>query len=259
MLTLGTLTDVAVLTLGGSHVEDLGDHVVVSTPANPSFHWGNFFIVLEPAADPDRWLPRFQERFPAADHRCFVLPDRSCDDAWICAGLEVSDEDALSSLTPPSRTPTPHGYDVRPIQGSDWEAYVAAELLDNQRTGRRDPALFNPYVRAQAATRERLSRQGVAHFLGAFIGNVATASLGIVLCPPIQGHSGLARFQHVQTDADHRRRGLARHLLGEAGRWAAAAGATEFVIVAEHGSDASRLYQSAGFVEVSGSHQAERA
>ncbi|OFE18429.1 hypothetical protein BA895_12490 [Humibacillus sp. DSM 29435] len=58
----------------------------------------------------------------------------------------------------------------------------------------------------------------------------------------------LARFQAVGTDAEHRRRGLAGHLLGLAARWAGDQGATAWVIVTESTNPAGQLYRSVGFV-----------
>ena len=43
-------TDLAVLAASGSWVEEHADHLVVRTPANPSYHWGNFVLVTDPTA-----------------------------------------------------------------------------------------------------------------------------------------------------------------------------------------------------------------
>ncbi len=67
------------------------------------------------------------------------------------------------------------------------------------------------------------------------------AELGIVRC------LRTARYQDVSTDAEHRRRGLARHLLGVAARWAGERTCDRWVIVAAADSDAGRLYRRAGF------------
>lgn len=67
-----------------------------------------------------------------------------------------------------------------------------------------------------------------------------------------------ARYQYVLTEPEHRGRGLARHLLTVAGRWATARGARTLVIVAEEGSAAARLYAHAGFTPGTVSYDAYR-
>jgi GNAT superfamily N-acetyltransferase len=61
---------------------------------------------------------------------------------------------------------------------------------------------------------------------GAFAGERLVAELGIARC------GGMARYQDVGTDAAHRRRGLARHLLGVAAPEQAARGTAGMTMVA---------------------------
>ena len=74
-LPLGWATDIAVLEHAGSTVEDRGDHLIVRTPRNPTFHWGNCVLVTDPDAvdDAQRWVETFRGAFPAA--------------TWIAIGL----------------------------------------------------------------------------------------------------------------------------------------------------------------------------
>jgi len=55
--SLGYRTDLVVRRLAGSQLVEAGDHLVVRTPANPSFYWGNFILVgggCDPG-DHNRW------------------------------------------------------------------------------------------------------------------------------------------------------------------------------------------------------------
>ena len=68
--SLGFRTDVALRVLEGAEVTDRGDYLVVRSPGNPDFWWGNFLLL---AAWPgpgtgDRWLARFAAEFPLARH-----------------------------------------------------------------------------------------------------------------------------------------------------------------------------------------------
>jgi GNAT superfamily N-acetyltransferase len=81
---------------------------------------------------------------------------------------------------------------------------------------------------------------------------VLVADLGIVVC------GTTARYQSVGTDADHRRRGLASHLLGVAANWSADRGCTRWAIVTEATNPAGRIYRGVGFEPDVGSVQAYR-
>jgi len=56
--------------LEGSKAEDRGDYLVVSTPQNPTYWWGNFLLLAQPPqpGEARKWLARFAEEFPAASH-----------------------------------------------------------------------------------------------------------------------------------------------------------------------------------------------
>lgn len=63
---------------------------------------------------------------------------------------------------------------------------------------------------------------------------------------PIVRRGTTGRYQTVLTDANHRRRGLASHLLGVAARWAAAHGCDRWVIVTETTNAARSVYEHIG-------------
>ena len=59
--SLGFRTDVALRVLEGAEVIDRGDHLVVRSPDNPGFWWGNFLLLDAPPGrgTADAWLARF--------------------------------------------------------------------------------------------------------------------------------------------------------------------------------------------------------
>ena len=105
-------------------------------------------------------------------------------------------------------------------------------------------ASYEPFVRSRRGRFEALTRRGYGWWFAAFAGQRAVASLGVF------GRDGLGRYQSVVTHPEHRRRGLARRLVAEAGRYAL----TRFerlVIVAEPDSTPGRVYRACGFRRVS--------
>ena len=152
--------------------------------------------------------------------------------------VELSVDEALTTCARPAATELADGYVVRPFDSDAWAQSVERAVAENEREG---PAAFRAFAEQRVAARRVLSARGDAAFLGSFVGDRLVAELGIVRC------GTTARYQDVGTDAVHRRRGLARHLLGVAAGWAEERACDRWVIVAAADSDAGRLYRRAGF------------
>ena len=241
-LPLGWHTDLAVLRISGSTIEERSDHLVVRTPDNPFYYWGNFVLATDAAGadQPERWLEIFEAEFPETDHRAIgLVADPSDEAAWSALDLKIEHDDVLATTTCPAPTPLPQGYLARQIDAAEeWEQSTGLRIAEFAAESKREAA----FERRSTEARAVMSVQGQTAWFGAFEGDRLVAELGIVECG-----SAVARYQSVVTGAGHRRRGLAGHLLGAAARWAADRGARTWVIAADLGSDASRLYQSRGF------------
>jgi GNAT superfamily N-acetyltransferase len=230
--------------------------LLVRSPHNPDFHWGNFLFVTDHsrANDAAHWVTTFQAAFPDADWVALGLAHTPDDaDAWAAHGLELELDEVLSTSRIPWQAPLPSGYTVRRFDGQDWEKSVRREIADNVRTGKHEAHTHQRFARAQAATRRALSDRNVGAWFGAFADDALVAELGLVRC------GTTARYQSVGTDAEHRGRGLASHLLGVAAQWAADQGCTRWVIVTEATNPAGRVYRRAGFEPDSGSVTAYRS
>jgi ribosomal protein S18 acetylase RimI-like enzyme len=242
----GLTTDLDLLRLQGSTVTDHGDHLVVRTPANPTFWWGNFVLVptAARAGEVDRWIARFEEELPDAQHRAVAFAlDGGDTDAWAARGWEVEGDVDLATTAVPVAGDAPDGIRLRALASDDdWEQSAqvgahgtSAEQLDHRLV----------FERRRVDAQRRLVDSGRAQWFGAFDGDRLVARLGIVRLGP------LARYQEVVTLESHRRRGLAGALVRAAGEWAFEDPAvSQLVIVAEDGGPAIGLYRRAGFTEV---------
>ena len=241
-LPLSWHTDLAVLRLSGSEIEERSDHLLVRTPANPYFYWGNFVLVTDRsgADDPSRWLETFEREFPDSRHRAIGLLAEPRDAAaWKALDLELDHDDVLAATTCPQPTPVPQGYLTRRLDdAAAWEQSTGLRISEFADASEHEAL----YERHNTEARSAMAAKGDAAWFGAFEGDRLVAELGIVDCG-----EGVARYQAVVTGEDHRRQGLAGHLLGVAAAWAADRGAQRWVIVAEDGGDASRLYRARGF------------
>jgi len=111
--SLGYRTDLMMLALQGADILDRGDHLVVRTPEQPTFHWGNFLLLFaDPPTteDADRWQHLFVDEFPAAEHMTFGLDttDGTTGDlsGFAAAGITAERSVVLtaSGVHPPDRS-----------------------------------------------------------------------------------------------------------------------------------------------------------
>jgi GNAT superfamily N-acetyltransferase len=252
----GWATDIAIHELSGATVTDFGDHLVVRTPQNPLFHWGNCILVLDDLLvdDAPRWLATFRQQFPSADWISIGLVTMPADDsAWLEARMRLEHDEVLTTRVLPRLTDLPAGYEVRQVTtAEDWEQSVLQGIRENNDTGLYESALHDEFLRNQVVTRRTLCDAGRAAWFAAFDDDQLVSILGIVCC------GSRARYQAVGTDAAHRGRGLASHLLGVAARWAADRDCDEWVIVTEATNSAGRVYRAVGFEPAAASVSAYR-
>ncbi|WP_111768568.1 GNAT family N-acetyltransferase [Nakamurella deserti] len=244
--SLGYRTDLALLRLGGSVVDDRGDHLVVRSLHNPHHFWGNFLLLdaVPAPTDVDRWVDRFAATFPGAGRLTlgFDGTDGTVADlaAFTARGCSAEAQAVLTAteVRPPGRRDP--AAEFRPLRDdADWAQSVELRLRCNTD----DPSYDRMFVTAHAATQRRLVTDGPGVWFGAFVDGHLVAQLGLV-----RTGAGLARYQSVETDPAFRRRGLATGLLHDAGRHGLERlGARTLVIVADSDDVAVHLYRAIGF------------
>jgi GNAT superfamily N-acetyltransferase len=243
-IAAGWATDLAILRHSGSLLEELEDHIVIRSPHNPDYHWGNFVLVTnnELVGDASRWMQTFQDAFPSATWVSIGLPEYPAHpEAWEPLGLELERMEVLRADKKPASAEIDPNYTSRNLSGKDWDALLQREISENLKSGEHDPESYERFIRRTIEGYKELSNRGVASWFGAFYGTELVADLGIVVC------GETARYQSVQTDERHRKKGLASHLLGMAADWAGERGCSSWVIVTESTNDAGRVYRKAGF------------
>jgi GNAT superfamily N-acetyltransferase len=240
--SLGYRTDLAILALEGSQVTDRGDHLVIRTPGNPDYWWGNFLLLrdLKPGSG-GSWMARFAAEFPDAQHMALGLDDpgaRAVDPGEL-PGMTM-ERNAVMTATSVHAPPHPNTEAVfRTLEGdADWRQSL--ELATAIWAG--EPGGGASFVTAQQAAKRALTEAGHGAWLGAFLDGTLVSQLGLITV-----NSGLARYQSVETHPGARRRGLAGTLVWQAGATALAGGTRTLVMVAEPEDAAIRVYRSVGF------------
>lgn len=231
-----------------SQILDRGDYLLVRTPQSPGFHWGNYLLWERApvAGDLERWRALFRQEFPDAGlvrHEAFTWdtfePGGVAE--FLGAGFQLHATVALSTQRVEMPPRTNLAVSVRPVvHEAEFEAAIEGQLET------RDPAFdrdrYFDFCQRQMALYREMIAAGRGLWWGAFAGEELVGSLGVF-------HSqGLARYQVVTTHRQHQRQGICARLVYEAGRHALEHfGVHTLVMAAEAGSDAARIYQSAGF------------
>lgn len=249
--SLGYATDLAVLAPYATFARH-ADHLVVRTPANPGYYWGNFLLFDAAPAPGDRvrWEAAFAAAFgadPRIRHATFAWDDPDGTAGAIAefeaAGYTRYDSSVLAATPATLRRPPRHADDVavRPLAGeADWAA-----ALENQIACREDGhevAAYRRFKAAQLADQRAAVDAGHGRWYGAFRAGRLVADCGLFVA------DGLGRFQAVGTAPDARRQGICGALVLAAARDAVASlGAHTLVMAAEPGAPAEAIYQAVGF------------
>lgn len=257
--SLGYRTDLALLRLGGSEIEDRDDHLVVRSPHNPGHWWGNFLLLASPppVEETDRWITEFANQFPEAGHMALGFDGaggtRTALSGFSERGMSVEAQ-AVMTATEVHEPPRPNeDADYRALStDSDWEQLVDLRMACmDEGLG---PDAYREFAIAKVATIRGLVEGGHGAWFGAFEDGRLLSGMGV-----FRADAGLARFQSVETRPEARGRGLAGTLLHHVSEYGfATLGATTLVIVADPEYHAIGVYRSVGFKETEAQLQAER-
>jgi ribosomal protein S18 acetylase RimI-like enzyme len=246
--SLAFRTDLALLSLAGSEVEDRGSHLVVRTPNNPGYRWGNFYLLARPpyADEVDSIISTYDTDFPHCSHRAFGVDgttnQRDALAPLASVGLDIDAATVMTatSVHPPPRPNTEAAY--RPLTSDeDWaqlvQLSVAVDESENQEEG------YLAFATQRALDDRALCETGHGAWWGAFINGRLASVMGLV-----DTGDGLARYQSVATHPQFRGRGLAGTLVHRVATYGFdQMGAHTLVMVADPDYLAIRIYRSVGF------------
>lgn len=229
---------------------DRGDYLVVATPSNPGFFWGNFLIFQKPPVEGDLpvWKDLFRREFnglPGIRHIAFgwdgIEGATGCLEPFLSEGfiLERSVVMTASQVSAPRKYHS--GITVRPLRSdAEWAAAAQNQVL-SRPTGF-ELGSYTNFKQTQMRRYRRMSEDGFGHWFGAFLGSQLVADLGIYR----DGRVG--RFQMVETHPDFRRQGICGALVHQASNYALhEMGLETLVLVADPDDHPSRIYASVGF------------
>ncbi len=245
--SLGIASDLALI---DGDILDRGDYLVVRSPRQPEFYWGNLLVFPSPPepGDLERWQQLFTTEFacsPLVKHQTFSWDtgDTSVEVArFVKAGFE---HDRTVVLLAKSVQPPPHPnaeLKVRQVH-SDEDWHEVAEL----HIASRDPAHTEEAYRSFQVERIRGWRArmdaGQGTWYGAFLQGRMVGTLGL-----FRTDNMAARFQVVATHPETRRQGVCGTLVYQVAKAALARPDVEsLVMLADSEYHAARIYESVGF------------
>jgi len=237
-------------------ITDRGHYLVVKTPDNPGFYFGNFLLFAQaPAAgDFPRWCSLFEKEFganPLIRHKTFLW-DAIGDDPgelqpFVDHGYDLEKSSVLTASSvrrPDKHWPDSHGNEltVRPLQGdADWSAVIENQIQCRQEHF--EIEAYRGFKTKQMNRYRRMSEAGLGYWFGAFYQGRIVADLGVYF------DGTVARFQSVETHPEFRRKGACGTLVHQASLYVLEKhGIQHLVMVADAGSHPARIYESVGFL-----------
>ena len=250
--SLAFRTDLALLQLGGSEVEDHESYVVVRTPDNPTYRWGNFLLLrTAPRTTRSEDGRRSSSTLPGAGHRATAWraptgagrPRRPGECRDVRRRLDRPDRhrDLVREPRRPNRAATYRSL----ATDDDWQQQFDLSLAGEEHRV--------PVRRRQDRGAAAHRRVGAGDLVGAFLGDQLVLD-GVFRAGP--GCAGSRTSRRTRTSAAL---GLAGTLIHEVSRVGVEVlGATTLVIVADPDYRAIRVYRSVGFEDYETQLQAER-
>lgn len=260
--SLAYRTDLFLVAEGGV-VRERERYIVLETPSNPDFYWGNFLLFPEPP-DADAatrghersWLDAQARELPNATTVLlgWDRPDGATGELepFLREGFEL-DESAILTARRAVRPPRLNeDVKIEPIStDAQWRA--SAAVLTNAFAPRRSGTLddLRIFVERQIERFQTMQARQMGQWYGAYLGGELAGTLGLVRVEA--NHEGdaaghLGRFQLVGTDPKFARQGVCSSLVYEVARRALSEqGFGTLVMAADATYHAARVYESVGF------------
>jgi len=254
--SLGRRTDLIFSRFVGS-VMDREDYVLVQTPSNPGYHWGNYIIFnyAPRVGDLKTWKNLFVKEFlyyEKLNHLVFTWDtgkeEKGIIEEFLQAGFEF---DTALILTANEVKPPRHINDTINIRklatDKEWESVIRLQLLCVDPKFKND--YFESFKRRQFASYKKIAEAGIGNWFGAFLDNQLIADLGIFYEGPI------ARFQNVETHPDFRGQGICGSLVYQTAQIAFNEFAVDTLVMeADANYHAASIYESLGFTRKESNH-----
>jgi ribosomal protein S18 acetylase RimI-like enzyme len=249
--SLGRKTDLIFARFSGEVIFK-ENYILIKTPSNPGYHWGNYIIFdrAPKKGDLKEWKKLFDQEYSyykEPHHYSFTWDtDKAEEDSgdyaeFIEEGFEFDSGVVLST----KKLVTPKFYnnelEIKIIETKEqWSDVYNLQLLCA------DPKYLNDYYevfkREQMANYQRMAKANLGNWYGAYLNGKLVGDLGVF------SDGEVARYQSVGTHPEFRRKGICATLVYEAGKSTLENSKIEYLVMeADPEYHAARIYESVGF------------
>lgn len=230
-------------------VLEYDDYLVVKTPTNPTYFWGNLLYFKNPPTSESfhLWKKIFDDQFKSmkVDHMTLAWdsPDGSLGhlEDFIKDGFEVEKSTVMSAKAVVSPPKINDLLSIRPIETeAEWAMVIENQVL--ARDLNFNEIAYRKFTARKIANYRMMIQENLGVWMGAFQGEQLVGDLGLFV------ENGLARFQTVGTHPEFRRIGVCSTLIYKTCLMAQRdLGAIEFIMVADPLYHAAKIYETIGF------------
>ncbi len=271
-----------------AQVIERADYLLVRTPHNPTFWWGNFLLFdhVPEADEATRWLAWFEAEFAeqrsASGHtafgvdsdQAFGMPDALLRADFTCYAdtvLTIDRGEWFDELCDTAALPA--GFRIAALDLPAQSALAVEQQVASDQGHHQPVAGYRAFRQRQMVRYTAMQQAALGHWFGVFAeaenssGHSAEHNGGqgeelVADCGLFRDGAGpqaLGRFQYVSTHPAWRRRGLCRALIHAVCRHGfEVMGLQTLVIVADPDDVAIGLYESVGFRRGSSTWHFER-
>ena len=252
--SLGYRTDLIFARFSGE-ITDCGSYMVVRTPSNPTFYWGNFVLFDRPptSGDVEDWLEVFAKEIPYAKHIAIGWDGQEPGDAqaFVAAGLDFEETIVMTAIEVHAPPKVNLEATYRTLESEDdWAQLLELSELCNDDGY--EPEGYRVFLQRKNLNRRRMGEAGLGQWFGAFLEDRLVCSMGLYSDAGFEGNhfdgDRVARFQNVETHPDFRRRGLCGSLVHRVAKYGLEVmKAKTLVMCADPEYHAARIYEGVGF------------
>lgn len=251
--SLGIQTDLLFRRFEGEVIEK-ENYLVIRTPKNPGYRWGNFIVFPEAPQTGalEKWKSIFASEIgtpPEYNH--FVFGWDNTEGAlgiiqpFLDEGFKLEKTSVMTAQKVNAPARLNNNCLIRTFKKEDWPIWLELELAMNQAQpehSQEEDDGFRHFLQAKAREYQSMIEAGLGQWFGAYIDGNLASSLGLFVW------NKLGRFQMVATHPHYRRLGLAGTLVYHASQKGfAEMGAETLVMCADPDYIAINIYESYGF------------
>jgi uncharacterized protein YrzB (UPF0473 family) len=210
--SLALVTDLILLKFE-SEIIKKDDYIVIKTPSQPDYFWGNFLIFSKPPKKEDfiTWKEIYKTEFESEEPNFFTLTwdseevDKESIISFEKDGFSLGLDITLATCHPVKPSRFNEKVVVKPIETNEEWAMIPEVHFDKDSPKSKTAQMG--FAEKRIESFREFTKKGVAHRFGAFLNGKLVGDLGLFY------ENEVARFDLVATHSDYLRQGICQTLV----------------------------------------------